>query len=152
MTVTTLEARQRVLDDLADATDQIALAIACLTEAFEQLAVDAAEQLEDELFRPLQKAYGRAKTTRSGFAARVGMRAPGAQMPDAGRSSQGVKEFIERAETASAEADRILAELQDSMIPIESGDPELRAGLGDVRELLARVPDPARRLQRELGR
>src|SRR5688500_21793 len=152
MTVTTLEARQRVLDDLADATDQIALAIACLTEAFEQLAVDAAEQLEDELFRPLQKAYGRAKTTRSGFAARVGMRAPGAQMPDAGRSSQGVKEFIERAETASAEADRILAELQDSMIPIESGDTELRAGLGDVRELLARVPDPARRLQRELGR
>jgi hypothetical protein len=152
MTVTTLEARQRVLDDLADATDQIALAIACLTEAFEQLAVDAAEQLEDELFRPLQKAYGRAKTTRSGFAARIGMRAPGAQMPDAGRSSQGVKEFIERAETASAEADRILAELQDSMIPIESGDAELRAGLGDVRELLARVPDPARRLQRELGR
>lgn len=152
MTVTTLEARQRVLDDLADATDQIALAIVCLTEAFEQLAVDAAEQLEDELFRPLQKAYGRAKATRSGFAARVGMRAPGAQMPDAGRSSQGVKEFIERAETASAEADRILAELQDSMIPIESGDPELRAGLGDVRELLARVPDPARRLQRELGR
>jgi hypothetical protein len=152
MTVTTLEARQRVLDDLADATDQIALAIACLTEAFEQLAVDAAEQLEDELFRPLQKADGRAKATRSGFAARVGMRAPGAQMPDAGRSSQGVKEFIERAETASAEADRILAELQDSMIPIESGDAELRAGLGDVRELLARVPDPARRLQRELGR
>jgi hypothetical protein len=152
MTVTTIEARQRVLDDLADATDQIALAIACLTEAFEQLAVDAAEQLEDELFRPLQKAYGRAKTTRSGFAARVGMRAPGVQMPDAGRSSQGVKEFIERAETASAEADRIIAELQDSMIPIESGDAELRAGLGDVRELLARVPDPARRLQRELGR
>jgi hypothetical protein len=152
MTVTTLEARQRVLDDLADATDQIALAIACLTEAFEQLAVDAAEQLEDELFRPLQKAYGRAKTTRSGFAARVGLRAPGAQMPDAGRSSQGVKEFIERAEAASAEADRILAELQDSMIPIESGDAELRAGLGDVRELLARVPDPAHRLQRELGR
>jgi hypothetical protein len=73
-------------------------------------------------------------------------------MPDAGRSSQGVKEFIERAETASAEADRILAELQDSMIPIESGDAELRAGLGDVRELLARVPDPAHRLQRELGR
>jgi hypothetical protein len=152
MTVTTLEARQRVLDDLADATDQIALAIVCLTEAFEQLAVDAAEQLENELFRPLQKAYGRAKATRSGFATRVGMRAPGAQMPDAGRRSQGVKEFIERAETASAEADRILAELQDSMIPIESGDAELRAGLGDVRELLARVPDPARRLQRELGR
>ena len=152
MTVTTLEARQRVLDDLADATDQIALAIACLTEAFEQLAVDAGEQLEDELFRPLQRAYGRAKATRSGFAARVGMRAANAQMPDAGRSSQGVKEFIERAETASAEADRIIAELQDSMIPIESGDAELRAGLGDVRELLARVPDPARRLQRELGR
>jgi hypothetical protein len=152
MTVTTLEARQRVLDDLADATDHIAFGIACLTEAFEQLAVDAAERLEDELFRPMQKAYGRAKATRTGFAERVGMQAANAQMPDAGRSSQGVKEFVEQAETSAAEADRILVELQDSMIPIESGDAELRAGLGEVRELLAEIPDPARRFQRELGR
>ena len=152
MAVTTLEARQRILDDLADATDQIALGIACLTEAFEQLAVDAAERLEDNLFRPLQRAYGIAKRTRTGFAQRVGMNAPGAQMPDAGRSSQGVSEFIARAETAAAEADRIITELQDSMVPIESGDAELRAGLGEVRALLAEIPEPARRIQRELGR
>jgi len=38
------------------------------------------------------------------------------------------------------------------MLPIESGDAELRAGLSDVRELLDPVPAVARQFLRTLGR
>jgi hypothetical protein len=38
------------------------------------------------------------------------------------------------------------------MLPIESGDAELRTGLSDVRELLDRVPASARQFLRTLGR
>ena len=38
------------------------------------------------------------------------------------------------------------------MLPIEAGDPELRAGLAEVRELLDEVPSQARVFLRTLGR
>lgn len=63
-----------------------------------------------------------------------------------------MKLFVERAVDASEAADRKLGELQDSMLPIEAGDPELRADLGEVRELLAPVPNAARAFLRVLGR
>ena len=63
-----------------------------------------------------------------------------------------MKAFVDRAVTASEDADRKLAELQDSMLPIEAGDPELRSGLGEVRELLEPVPTVARAFLRVLGR
>ncbi|HSI79738.1 MAG TPA: hypothetical protein VK919_03715 [Solirubrobacterales bacterium] len=63
-----------------------------------------------------------------------------------------MKSFVERAVTASEAADRKLGELQDSMLPIEAGDAELRAALGEVRELLAPVPGNARGFLRVLGR
>jgi hypothetical protein len=49
-------------------------------------------------------------------------------------------------------ADRGLAELQDSMRPVEVGDPELRAGLAQVRELVGSVRTRARELVRRWGR
>ena len=45
-----------------------------------------------------------------------------------------------------------LAALQDSMLPIEVGDSELRAGLQEVRELLGQLRHQARELVRTLGR
>jgi hypothetical protein len=63
-----------------------------------------------------------------------------------------VNAFVERAATASADADRRIAELQDSMLPIESGDAELRTGLSEVRELLDEIPGAARQFLRTLGR
>ena len=45
-----------------------------------------------------------------------------------------------------------LAELQDSMRPVEVGDPELRKGLAEVRELLGDLRPRARELLRVLGR
>jgi hypothetical protein len=53
---------------------------------------------------------------------------------------------------AAGEADQMIAELQDSMLPIEVGDPELRAGLSQTREALGAVPVRARELVRTLGR
>jgi hypothetical protein len=46
----------------------------------------------------------------------------------------------------------VLAELQDSMAPVEVGDPELRAGLAEVRRALGEMPGAARRVLRVLGR
>jgi hypothetical protein len=69
-----------------------------------------------------------------------------------GLSSQAVGAFVERAVTASTDANRTIAELQDSMLPIESGDAELPTGLSDVRELLDRLAAGARQFLRTLGR
>jgi hypothetical protein len=46
----------------------------------------------------------------------------------------------------------VIAELQDSMRPVEVGDAELRAGLADVRARLADLPERGRQLLRTLGR
>lgn len=152
MALTALEARGQILDRFATALDQLALAAACLSAAYELLDDATAERLEAELFRPVQKAYGRGKRTHASFAQRCGLAAREFDSPSPGLSSQGVKAFVERAVAASSEADRRIAELQDSMLPIESGDAELRAGLAEVRELLDQLPGIARQFLRMLGR
>ncbi len=152
MARTALEDRGQILDALAVAVDQLALAVACLSEAFELLAVDAADRLETELYRPVQKAYGRSLRTHTQFAERCALPRREFEPPSPGLRSQGVSPFVERAVTASTDADRTIAELQDSMLPIESGDAELRTGLSDVRELLDAVPASARQFLRTLGR
>ena len=150
--MTMVEARQQILDDLAAALDQLGLAVAVLSEAFEQLAVDAADRLDAELYRPVQKAYGRGKRTHAQFAQRVGLGTDTFEPPSAGTSSKETRELIQKMAAALADADRRVAELQDSMLPIEAGDAELRAGLGEVRELLKPVPRAAALFLRGLGR
>jgi hypothetical protein len=152
MAITTAEARQQILDDLAAALDQLGLAVACLSEAFEQLAVDAADRLEADLYRPVQKAYGRGKRTHAQFAQRVGLTGDTFEPPSAGPASQGPKELIQKMAAAVTDADRRVAELQDSMLPIEAGDAELRAGLNEVRALLEPVPRAGALFLRTLGR
>jgi hypothetical protein len=152
MAQSAIEARQQILDELGDAVDQLALAVACLGEAFEQLAVGAAERLEGGLFRPVQRAYARGQRTHSGFAGRCGLPTRQFELPVPGGSSQGARAFVERAVSAAAEADRLIAELQDSLLPVESGDPELRTGLSEVRDALGPIPVGARELLRALGR
>jgi hypothetical protein len=146
------EARQELLDTLADAIDEIAAAIAALGEAYEQLTTGPADRLEEELFRPVQAAYGRAKRTHTGFAQRQGI-APRAFAPATpGLPSTGIRGFVDSAVASVEEADNVLVELQDSMMPVEVGDPELRAGLSEVRELLGDVRVRAREFTRTLGR
>jgi hypothetical protein len=152
MAYTTEEAREQLLDTLGEAADQLALALACLGEAYEQLDDNAAEGLEAQLFRPVQVAYGRAQSTYSDFAARHGLPGRDFEPRSPGVQSQGAKVFIERAVEAAGQADRGIAALQDSMLPIEAGDAALRAGLSEVRELIEGLPARARELVRTLGR
>lgn len=146
------EARQELLDTLGEAIDEIAAALAALGEAYERLDVLGADRLEEELFRPVQAAYGRAKRTHGGFAERHGL--PGRTFDAAtpGLPSTGLRGFLDSAVDSVAEADALLAELQDSMMPVEVGDRELRAGLAEVRELVGDVRSRAREFVRTLGR
>jgi hypothetical protein len=146
------EARQELLDTLAEAIDDIAVALSALGGAYEQLATRPADRLEEELFRPVQAAYGRAKRTHAGFAQRHGLPARTFTPANQGLPSTGIRGFVDSAVDSVAEADDVLAELQDSMMPVEVGDPELRAGLAEVRELLGEVRGRAREFVRTLGR
>jgi hypothetical protein len=152
MAYTTAEGREQLLDDFARATDQIAVALACLGEAYEHLDEHSADTLEQALFRPVQLAYGRAQRVHTEFARRYGLPVRSFDTASPGLQSQTVHDLIAKAVEAAGEADQAIAELQDSMLPVEVGDPELRAGLSQVRELLDGVPARARELVRTVGR
>ena len=152
MSYTTSEGREQVLGDLAVATEQIAEALAALGEAYEHLDEHAADVLEEKLFRPVQSAYGRAQRTYAEFAARSSLRGRGFEPHTSGPAGQSVQALIERAVDAVHDADQAIADLQDSLLPIEVGDTELRAGLSAVRETLSSVAVRARDLTRTVGR
>jgi hypothetical protein len=152
MAYTTSEARQELLDTVAQAANELGFASACLAEAYEQVDEHSGDRLEEECFRPVQMAYGRAKRTHSEFARRHGLQAAAFEQQPVGLASQGAAVFVARAVEAVGSADRNLAGLQDSMLPVEAGDEELRAGLKAVREPLAGLPGKAREFLRGLGR
>jgi len=149
---TTADARQQLLDTLATAAEELGVALAALTDAYEQLDENAAERLERDLFRPVQAAYGRAQRTHAGFAERHGLPGRAFEPAAAGAPAHGVRGFLTLAVDAVARADAMLADLQDSMLPVEVGDPQLRAGIEEVRVLLGRVRTGSRELLRTLGR
>jgi hypothetical protein len=152
MPYTTADARQQLLDELADATDEISSALASLGEAYELVDEQTAERLEDQLFRPVQIAYGRAQRTHAGFAERHNLPARQFTPATPGAPSHGVKGFLDSAVEEVTRADTTLATLQDSMLPVEVGDPELRSGLEDVRRLIGEVRGRSHELVRTLGR
>ncbi len=152
MVQTTAEARQQLLGSLGDSIREIGSAIASLSAAYEQLDVARADELEEKLFRPLQLAYGRAKRTHAAFASRYGLTIGDLEPRSAGLPSTGVRGFMDNAVVAIERADHGLAELQDSLLPVDVGDPELRAALADLRELIGNLPGRARGLVRVIGR
>lgn len=152
MSYTEADARQQLLDTLAGATDQLARALASLSGAYEQLDEAQGDRLEQQLFRSVQRAYGRARSTHSGFASRYGLPHRDFETPVPEAPSTGVRGFVEHAVEAVGAADQTIAELQDSLMPVEVGDAELRAGLTEVRQLLGDLPERARRFVSEFGR
>ena len=152
MAYTTADAQQQLLDTLATAAEELGVALAALTEAYEHLDENAAERLEEDLFRPVQSAYGRARRAHADFAERHGLPSRSFEPAAPGAPSLGVKGFLERAVAAVQSADGTLATLQDSMLPVEVGDPQLRAGLEDVRVLLDHISSRSRELMRTFGR
>lgn len=152
MAYTNESARRQLLDDLAEAVEQLAVALATLGEAYDELDEQTADTLERQLFRPVQSAYGRARRTHSEFAQRH-------QLPDRrfeggspGVHSGDPRVYLERAVEAAERADQVIAGMQDSLLPVEVGDRELRDGLTETRELIAQVPARGRALLRTIGR
>jgi hypothetical protein len=152
MAYTDAEARQELLDVFAGSIENIGVALAALGAAYEQLDEHNADRLEAELFGPVQVAYGRAKAAHSQFAGRHGLSARVFDAPSPGLPSTGARGFIDAAVSAVSEADAGLSGLQDSWLPTEVGDVELRAALSDVRERLGGTARRARELERTLGR
>jgi hypothetical protein len=149
---TTADARAQLLDTIAEAADELGVALASLSEAYELLDEGTADRVEQELFRPVQTAYGRAKRTHAEFAERHRLRGRTFEPAVPGAPSRGVKGFLDSALLAVGRADLKLAALQDSMLPVEVGDAELRAGLEQVRAPLARLNARAHEVLRTLGR
>lgn len=152
MAYSTAEARQQLLDTLAKAAEDLGLALALLTDAYEQLDEQSADALEQALFKPVQSAYGRAKRTHAEFAARHGLATREFEPAGKGAPSRGIKRFLDRAADAVASADSTLGALQDSMLPVEVGDQPLRAGIEEVRVLIDHFRAHARDFVRTLGR
>ena len=133
MPYTTADARQQLLDTVAEAADALGTALASLSEAYEQLDEQTADTVEEQLFRPVQGAYGQGRRAHAGFAERHDLPGRMFEQAVAGAPSQGVRGFLEAAVDAIGQADQLLATLQDSMLPVEVGDAQLRADLEQVR-------------------
>jgi hypothetical protein len=152
MSYSTSEGRQQLLDTLAEATDELGFALACLAEAYDSLDAHNADRLEAELFRPVQVAYGRAQLSHTEFAGRHGLPGRTFEQPSAGVSPAARRASSTKRSRAIGEADRALTGLQDSMLPVEVGDAVLRSGLVAMRDRLRGPPERARELLRTIGR
>jgi hypothetical protein len=152
MPYATADARQGLLDTIAEAIEHLADTLAELGDAYDQLDEQSGDRLEEQLFRPVQLAYGRAQRTYTSFAERHSLSARSFAPAASGAPSAGVKTFLERTAQSIADADATLSELQDSMLPVEVGDAELRDGLREVRELLGPLGARVRDLVRLFGR
>ena len=141
MTYVASEARRHLLDTIAEAIEELGAAMGALTEAYDLLDDDSADRMEEALFRPVQTAFGRAQKAHAGFAERHGME--GRSFTAAARinATRGARALLEAALDELDEAELILTELQDSMMPVEVGDAELRSGLADVRRHLGEAQD-----------
>jgi hypothetical protein len=151
MSYTSESGRLQILEDAAAAAGELSAALAAFGEAYEHLDEQAAQRAEDRLFRPLQAAYGQLGRTLTEFAQRYDLpeqRPAEAPIPAPGDP----RVLLERVAEAAATADETLAELQDSMLPVEVGDQPLRAGLSSVRTLVAPLPAVCESLVRSFGR
>ena len=152
MAYTEIEGRQGLLDGMERATDLIGAALGSLSAAYDRVDEQTADRLEEELFGPVQQAYGQAKRTLSGFASRHGLPPRTLNPPEQPPTSAKPNELIQSAGRSAVEADQALAEVQDERWFVEVGDSELRSGLAGVRAALAPVPQRAALTLRTLGR
>lgn len=151
MGYTTDEGRTRILDDTAAAIAELSIAVAALGEAYEHLDEAAGDRMEARIFRPLQGAYGQLKRAHSEFAQRA--RLPARDFPPAPPPApEDPRTSIEHAADAIQAADEMLAELQDSLLPVEVGDQQLRGGLSGARSAIAALPERCDEFIRTLGR
>ena len=152
MTYDSTQARYELLETIAAAAAHVGTSLGWLTLAYERLDDATAETLEEALFGPVQKAYGRARRTHDAFAERFALEAGAITPAEPHAGSRPVRELITHAADEAAHADALLDALQDSMRPIEVGETELRTGLTEVRTALDGLPQAARGIISRLGR
>jgi hypothetical protein len=152
MAYTDLEGREGLSAHLAEAIDRAGEALAALGVAYEKLDDQTADVLEERLFGPVQRGFGRAKKTYADFGARHGLQGQEFEEPMVPSPAHSPSELIESVAVSVEAADLALIELQDERALLEVGDQELRAGVASTREALADVPRAAREMLRTLGR
>jgi hypothetical protein len=140
------DGQQQLLDTLAEAIDEIGGAMAALGAAYEELDENTGDDLEAQLFRPVQQAYGRAQRAHAEFAARARLAGRTFTQPEPGSAKLGPRAFFDDAIEAISAADDTIITLQDSLLPVEVGDREVRADLAAVREVLDDLPARAEEL------
>ena len=151
MAYTTVEGRQQLLGALAEAIDEIGLALASLSAAYERLDIATADTLEEELFGPAQRAYGRAKRTHVEFAERHGMAGRVFEPQSAGFPRQG--QGLHRPCGCGGPRGRWHTGDTAGLADAAGGGRRLAAeGLTEVRELIGEITPRARELVRRLGR
>jgi len=153
MTYSSHEGYERIFSDSAEAASSLLGAIEPLGTAYEALDEHAADELESQLYGPIGLAAKTLLASVTAFAGRCGeaFERPVAKHFAGGRED-GARQHVDAALAFVGEADEILAELQDSLIPVEVGDAPLREGLAATRRTLAPLPQAARELERTLGR
>jgi len=149
---TNLEGREGLLAPLGEVADELGATVAFLGAAYEQVDDQTADRLEEALFVPAQRAYGRAKRAHSEFAARHDLPGRGFSPPAEPPAAMRARELIESAAATAERVDEALATLQDDQALVEVGDVELRSGVAAVREDAGVIPRRARGLLRMLGR
>ena len=151
MSYTTGSGRQQILEDAAAAAYPLNSALAAIAEIFDHLDEPTADRMEAIVFKPLQGGYGLLRRTLTEFATRSGLEPPQFYEPPVALPSS-AHAVLEHISEWAGEADQIIAELQDTLLPVEVGDPELRAGLSGTRTQIAKVPSAVVELLRTLGR
>jgi hypothetical protein len=151
MSYTNESGRLQILEDSAEAARDLDRALVALGEAYEHLDDDHADALEAAVFKPLQGAFGLLKRTRSEFAERFALPLIEPEPAPEMAPSQ-PRELLEQAGDAVQAADDVISELQDTLLPVEVGDQELRVALSTVRTQIAYLPAACDDLIRVLGR
>ena len=152
MTYATAEARQQILEALGETADRLSVVLSQLGAAYELLDEQTAEKLEHDLFAPVRLAYGRTRRAHQAFAQRHELPARAFEPAAPAAPAHGARGLIESAAELVGASDGELAELQDSMLPVEVGDAPLRADIEQVRRQLADYGAHTRALVRTLGR
>ncbi len=151
MSYTNDSGRRQIIDDSVAGANYMGDALAALGEAYELLDERAADQMEESVFKPTQAAYGQLKRTLTEFALRYGLPQPTFPVSMVPAPTD-PHTTLDRVADLIQSTDDVLADLQDTLLPVEVGDAELRAGLSRTRTLIGRVPASAEALIRILGR
>ena len=129
---------------LGEAVEYLGEGIGSLGEAYEVLDDQTADTLEEKLFGPMQRGYGRAKKAYADFAGRHGLEGRTFDAPASPLMSGKAADLIASAGGSAEAADFTLAELQDDRAFLAVGDQELRTDVVSAREAIADVPRAAR--------